>query len=163
MKTEILLTNVAYDPISGLLTNKRNNRLLIPDVDGFIYYSQTTPVKAQIKIKANRLCCLLGFGKIIEKNQRVLHKNLNENDFRLTNLAIVSSTEYKKINEARTNIDSRLRLVAHPEDQLSYFLHWREDGIDKRELILDIVVARRKLKKLQLKYSKILSKYCIFD
>lgn len=163
IKHEILISNIAYDPVTGLLTNKNNFKEIKPDEDGFVYYVQSKPVKAQIKIKANRLCCLLGFNKVIEKDQRVLHKNLNEKDLRLVNLKIVSSTTYNKINEARVNIEGRLRLVPHPEDQLSYFLHWRENGSDKRRLILDIVVARRELKKLQLRYSKILSRYCVFD
>lgn len=163
MKIDILINNVKYDPATGSLFNKNTNRQLNPDADGFVYYSHSKPTKVQIKIKANRLCCLLGFGKEVQKSQRVLHKNLNENDYRLINLAVVTDKELIKINEARVNLESRLKLVAHPEDQLSYFLYWRENGVEKRQLILDIVVARRRLLKLQLKYSKILSRYCIFE
>ena len=163
MKVTTLVNNIKYDPLSGVLTNLKTNKVMIPDDDGFVFFSQVNPYKINIKIKANKLCCLLGYGKEVQKDQRVLHKNLNEKDLRLRNLIVVTPQELIKINEARTNLEGRLRLVPHPEDQLSYFLHWREQGRDKRQLILDIVVARKRLLKLQLKFAKILNKYCLFD
>jgi hypothetical protein len=163
LKYDILIKNISYNPASGELTNKRTSRRMNVDADGFVYYTESSPERIHIKIKANKLCCLLGFGKPVTASQRVIHRNLDYTDFKITNLLVVTRKELLKINEARSNLEGKLKLVPHPSDQLSYFLHWKENGVDKRQLILDIVVARRKLVKLQLKYSKILSKYCIFD
>jgi hypothetical protein len=45
----------------------------------------------------------------------------------------------------------------------SYVLIWKENGKDKILVVQDIVVAKRMLNKLQLKYAKILNRYCVFD
>lgn len=163
MNHNILLQNIRYDHLTGEVFYKKNNKKLHPDVDGFVYYSQAKPEKVLIKIKANKLCCLLGFGKPVRQDQRVLHRNLNEEDCSLRNLLVVPRKTYLQINEARLNLESRLRLVPHEQDQHSYWLIHREGGVEKRELIHDIVVAQRRLLNMQLKYAKILSKYCLFD
>lgn len=163
MNYKILLENVRYDHLTGELFYKKNDRLMKPDEDGFVFYSQAKPEKLLIKVKANKLCCLLGFGKPVRQDQRVLHRNLNESDCRLRNLLVVPRKVYLQINEARLNLESRLRLVPHEQDQHSYWLIQRKEGMDRRELIHDIVIAQRRLLNAQLKYAKILSKYCVFD
>jgi len=163
MNHQILSENIRYDHLTGYLYYKKNNKRMIPDVNGYIFYSQAKPTKQMIKVKASKLCCLLGFGKAVRQDQRVLHRNLNEQDCRLSNLVVVPRKVYLQVNEARLNLESRLRLVPHEEDQHTYWLIHRHEGVDKKEMIHDIVIAQRKLLKMQLKYAKILSKYCLFD
>ncbi len=163
----ILLQEVSYNANEGTFFVIGTGKQVIPDIDGFCWHysklgTENNKTKT-IKIKANRLACLLGFGKAVRKDQRILHRNLIESDCRLRNLQVIPRKLYLVIEEARVNLDSKLRLVAHPNDQFSYFLHYRSEGRDKRELILDIVIAKKRLNKLQLKYSKILSKYCLFE
>lgn len=164
----ILLKELNYDATAGTFFVKSSGKEIVPNEEGFCWYYTDVPSgnstkRRPIKIKANRLACLLAFGKAVRKDQRILHLNLLETDCRLRNLRVVPRKTYLIIQEARLNLDSRLRLVPHPSDQFSYFLCWKQDGRDKRELILDIVIAKQRLQKLQLKYSKILSKYCLFD
>jgi len=160
---QILSENIRYDHLTGYLYYKKNNKRLVPNEDGYIFYSQAKPTKLLIKAKASKVCCMLAFGKPIRQDQKVLHRNLNEEDCRLCNLSVVSRKVYLLVNEARLNLESRLKLVPHEEDQHTYWLIHRNEGADKKEMIHDIVVAQRRLLKMQLKYAKILSKYCVFD
>lgn len=160
----ILLKELSYNATEGTFFVLSSGKQIIPNEDLFCFhYTEINSKKKVIKIKADRLACLLGFGKPITKEERVLHRNLVESDCRLRNLLVVQRKVYLEIEEAKVNLDGRLRLVPHPTDQLSYFLCWRHEGRNKRELVYDVVVAKKKLNKLQLKYSKILTKYCIFD
>jgi hypothetical protein len=93
----------------------------------------------------------------------ILHKNLDESDYRYCNLKLISKKTYNSIKEAHRNLSGYLRLQPHPKDMFSYVLIWKENGKDKILVVQDIVVAKRMHNKLQLKYAKILSRYCIFD
>ena len=47
--------------------------------------------------------------------------------------------------------------------KFTYVLIWKENSKDRILVVQDIVVAKRMLNKLQLKYAKILNRHCIFD
>jgi hypothetical protein len=99
----------------------------------------------------------------VQKDKVVLHKNLNENDYRYCNLKLISKKTQNSIKEAYRNLNGYLKLQPHPKDMFSYVLIWKENGKDKILVVQDIVVAKRMLNKLQLKYAKILNRYCVFD
>lgn len=154
---------LVYDPLSGSVSIRRNGRVLLPDHDGIVtVFDRTAKTKIK-KYKLERLAFFLAFGNFPREDQRVLHKNLDTEDNRITNLSLVSRSVFKQIKEARKNLIGGIKIVPHVTDQFSYVLHWFEDGSEKTKTIQDIVVARKQLLRLQLKYSKILTKYCIFD
>lgn len=135
-------------------------RQIFPNDDGYLlFYREST----KYKLKANRLALELGTGKQIDANKLVLHKNLDTNDYRLQNLCAVTRTVYKKVKEAHRNLNGALKLVPHPTDAFSYVVQWKEDNKQMQQVVQDIVVAKRLFTKLQLRFAKLLNKYCVFD
>lgn len=126
-----------------------------------MFDSQSQP--KSVKYKLDKLAFYFLTGEFPSENQKVLHKNLDTTDNRAINLAVVSRGVFNKINEAVRNLDSGIRLVSHPTDQLSYILLWYEGGVERSRVVQDIVVAKRLKTRLQLRFSKFLTKYCIFE
>ena len=161
------LKHIEYDLLTGsfflLKTNTAGGttkRQIFPNDDGYLlFYREGT----KYKLKANRAALELGTGKQIDANKVVLHKNLDTNDYRLQNLCAVSRAVYKKVKEAHRNLNGALRLVPHPNDAFSYVVQWKEDNKQMQQVVQDVVVAKRLFTKLQLRFAKLLNKYCIFD
>jgi hypothetical protein len=143
---------IDYDLLEGsffILKNNTRYRKIFPNEEGYlVFYKQSK----RIKLKANKVAIELVQNIIVQKDKVVLHKNLNETDYR-----------YNTIKEAYRNLNGYLKLQPHPKDMFSYVLIWKENGKDKILVVQDVVVAKRMLNKLQLKYAKILNRHCIFD
>ena len=69
----------------------------------------------------------------------------------------------KRIKEAHKNLSGYLKIKPHPKDMFSYLLIWKENAKNRTLVVQDVVMVKRAYNKLQLKYAKILSKYCVFD
>ena len=154
---------VEYDIIEGsffILKNNSRYRKIFPNEDGYLVFYKNA---RRIKLKANRVAIELVQNIVVQKDKAVLHKNLDETDFRYCNLKLISKKTYNTIKESHRNLSGYLKLQPHPKDMFSYVLIWKENGKDKILVVQDIVVAKRMYNKLQLKYAKILSKYCVFD
>lgn len=154
---------INYNPMQGaffLLRDNKPYRQVFPDNEGYLIFYKKGK---KYKIKANKLAIELGNNLHVPKDKVILHKNLDSNDYKLQNLTLVTRKVYNSIKEAHRNLSSYLKLVPHSQDVFSYVLNWREDGKDRVLVVQDIVIARRMYTRLQLKYAKILSKYCIFD
>lgn len=152
---------LSYDPSTGVIKTKRQ-RVLTADHDGLVVVFDGISKKS-IKMKLERIAYTLAFGVAPKETHRILHKNLDLNDNRLANLQQVSRELFIKIKEAHRNLSTGIKVVAHPTDQFSYNVFWYEQGVEKCKLIQDIGLARRFQVVLQLKYSKILTKYCLFN
>ena len=116
-----------------------------------------------MKYKLDKLAYYLWTGTFPGENSKILHRNLDEDDNRALNILEISRSTYNKIREAQKNLEYGIRIYNHPTDQLSHILAWYEDGAEKTKVVQDIIVAKRLKTKLLLKYSKFLTKYCIFD
>lgn len=162
MKSERLKELLDYDPLSGMIQNKRTKRTLQADPDGLVIIFDSV-TKRSTKMKLDRIAYALAFGALPKEDKRVLHKNLDTEDNRLNNLLLVSRALFLQIKEAHKNLTTGIRLVAHATDQFCYIVHWFESGAEKTRIVQDIVPARALQLNLQLKYSKILTKYCVFD
>jgi hypothetical protein len=162
MTPEKLAEYLIYEPLTGNIRLRKNNRILIPDAYGFISLYIHKELKKH-KLKVDKVAYELGNNRKVPASHRVLHKNLREEDNRLVNLTTVHRQTMRKINEAVRNLNGYLRMVPHPEDQFLYYIEYQDNGIYHRELRHDIVTARQHLLKLQLKFAKLLNKYCIFD
>lgn len=76
---------------------------------------------------------------------------------------LVTKDIYKKIKEAHHNLSGYLRIQPHTSDAFCYVVHYREDNRNKCIVLQDIVIAKKRYLALQLKYAKILNKWCLFD
>lgn len=150
-----------YDKETGKVRTKRRRELL-PDHDGLVVVFDNSSKKSY-KLKLDKIAYALGYGVLPRKDQKILHKNLNSEDNRLRNLCVVSSKTYLQIKEAQKNLSVGIKLDLHPEDQFSYIVSWYEQGVHKQKTLHDIIQARKEQLRLQLKFSKILTKYCVFD
>lgn len=162
MQPERLKQLLTYDPLSGAIHTRKSNRKLIADHDGLVIVFDPIEKKSY-KLKLERIACTLAFGVAPSDNKRVLHKDLNVSDNSLKNLSIVSRAVFLAVKEAHKNLTQNIKMVQHPVDQFNYVVHWTEKGQDKQKVVHDITEARRLILKLQLKYSKVLTKYCVFD
>lgn len=153
---------LSYEPLSGVVSVKRSNRPLYADTAGYaLVYDKLA--KKQYKIKLDKLAFMLAFGKVPRKDQRILHKNMQEGDNRIVNLGLVSRSLFRQIKEAYRNLTEGIDIAPHEQDQFSFYLYWYEDGKKQRRIVEDIVSVRKLALRLKLRYSKLLSKYCVFD
>ena len=162
--TQIELIEILhYDLSVGAFYIKKNNKIvrrIFPTEEGYLIFYKNGK---RLKLKANRVALQIISDINISDKQTVLHKNLDDSDYRLQNLKIVSRVVHNNIKEAHRNLTSALKLQPHASDVFSYVLSWKENGKDRIQVIHDIVIAKRLYNRLQLKYAKILSKYCVFD
>jgi hypothetical protein len=151
-----------YNAATGEVHMRASNRRVEPDADGVVVLWDSLN-KRKVKFKMNRLCWTLGNGKRLRKNQRVLHKNLNTEDHRLVNITAVSLVVFAKINEAARNLRGELKVLPHTTDKWDWLVVYFENKLKRSERFSDIVFAQRRLLVLQLKFAKVLTKYCIFE
>ena len=154
---------LTYNPKNGEVRVRKSNKLLQADHDGLVYVFDSQSKPKSVKYKLDKLAFYFLTGSFPSESQKILHKNLDESDNRATNLAVVSRGVFNKINEAVKNLDYGIKLVNHPTDQLSYIVLWYESGVERSRVIQDVVIAKRMKTRLQLKFSKFLTKYCIFE
>ena len=161
MQIDRIKTLFNYNPKTGIVSTKKN-RNLVADHDGLVVVFDSV-AKKPVKIKLERLAYALAFNKLADEQKRVLHKNLDPDDNRMQNLALVTREVFLEVKEAYRNINQGIRFVPHPTDQFAYIVYWIEKGVEKQRILHDITNAQQFLLKKQLKYSKILTKYCVFD
>lgn len=156
-----ILEILDYDKNSGKIKNKVTKKFLSVQEDG--YAVVVFGDGKSKKIKFNKLCLILGYGVDLIPNFKIIHRNLNTKDFRLSNLMQISKEDYKNLKEALKNIQGGITVLPHPTDVFTYKVSWYSNSIKKTRVIQDLVVAKRLEIRLKLKYSKIISKFCIFE
>lgn len=152
-----------YNPETGKVVIKKSGRTLSADTDGLVVIFDSKSCPKVRKYKLERVAYFLAFSVAPSEDQKVLHKNLDTQDNRAKNLLLVSRSVFRQIKEAERNLEGAIKIIAHPVDMFSYILLWFDKGVERSRIFGDIGVARRYQVKLQLKYSKILTKYCMFD
>lgn len=160
LKLELLNAELRYDFSTGNLFKKGTGRLLPVDYEGFVSFFLPTE-KKRVKMKASRLAWQLGNGKVLRKNQRIFHRNFDEQDLRLSNLVAVSLPVFNSLREAARNFNNELRLCPMENDAFDIVIYYYENRVRKKERFCDVVQAKKRLLALQLKYAKILTKYCL--
>lgn len=140
--------------------NAEDFRRLLPDESGYITFHKGN---VRYKIRANKAAYELGTDTEVQSDKVVLHRNLNTSDYRLRNLLLLPKETYKRVKEASINLSGYLRIQPHQTDAFCYVVHYRDEGRNKFMVLQDIVVAKQAYLRLQLKYAKILNKYCMFD
>ena len=151
-----------YDASTGKVYTKKS-RVITPEQDGTVVIFDKNATPKSKRFKLDRLAYALAYKVFPRSDQIVLQRNLDTLDNRQQNLSIVSRETYRKITEAHRNLSGGIALIPHDLDQFAYTLRWYEGGVEKKKIVYDVVIARRQELKLKLKYSKILTKYCLFD
>ena len=152
-----------YEPLEGtfyLLKNQQPLRQLFPDEDGYLVFHRDS---SRYRIKAARVAYELAHDCSLARGKSILHKNMNTDDYRLSNLAAIPKKVHLAIKEAYRNLSGTMRIVPHSSDVFSYRLIYRENNQERAKVIQDIVVAKKEFIRLQLRFAKLLSKYCVFD
>jgi hypothetical protein len=162
LSSERLNTLLTYDFETGAVHRRASKKPLIPDFDGLCSIYDSIDKKT-IKVKLNKVLFKMLLNQDVGPNQRVLHRNMQEDDFRLKNLMLVHKDKYIEIKEAYRNIEYAIKMLPHPTDRFSYFVQWYEKGVLKNKLVQDAIPAKKLVLRLKLKYSKILTRYCVFD
>lgn len=155
-----LYSVLKYEASTGNLyvCSAGKQRRLFPNESGMI---DTTIQGKKLKSKLNKIIWELVHNKEVPIDHVVFHKNMQENDYRLSNLQLLPKKTYNTIMEAMKNLSGALRIIPHPTDAFSYILEFKDKGRQKREVLYDISVARKKLLKMQLRYIKIVGRYVI--
>jgi hypothetical protein len=152
----------SYDKLTGYVKNIRLDRRVMPDHAGFVMLFEPNTKHAQ-KFKLTKLCYSLETGIDCKKEDRVIQKDLNEDNYKFDNLRLMSKEEYAVYKNAFRNINGGICLKIYPLDVYSYKLYWYEDGKQCSRIVGDIVTARREEIKMKLKYTKILSRFCVSE
>lgn len=162
MKIKEISELLEYNPLTGKVLNKSTGNFLSLLDEGWTSFKNHITGK-QVKIKMNKLCYSLGTKEEVQKTQKIIHKNLDDTDFRLNNLTCLDADDYKIYKEALKNLQGGIKVVPHPNMVGEYRISWFSDSIKKTKVIKDIVVVKRFETRLKLKYSKILSRYTVSD
>lgn len=159
---ELVPSVVLYEPSTGTIRSLKNNRKIFPDeeLNAVIWVSSA---KKLIKIKFDKLCYYLGHGNLPDKNQRLLHKNLDETDNRLANLVIVPKDKYYELKEAIQNIEGLLKVTPHKQDQYMFVVQYKQGKKTEKINCNDIIAAQEQERKLRFKFIKFITQYYNVD
>lgn len=122
---------------------------------------QFTIDKTKVKLKYTNLIWCLVYGIKPSATEKVFHKDLDESNYKLNNLVLISTELYFQLKEAIDNLQFNLKLYNHPKDSYVYVLEYKCNGRIKKENISDLNIARKKKLKLQLKLMKFISAYVV--
>jgi hypothetical protein len=156
-----VLDRLRYDPKSGNIYVKKKKTPISVTEDGYCYIFHPVQ-KKNVKFSMDRLVWFLVHNEIPLEGQKVLHKNLNKKDYRLSNLCLITRELYRKINEAYNNLMYDIKITQHPKDQYCCIVHWKDEG-SKQKVFSDVISANKFLLRLKLKNAKFLTQYCVFN
>lgn len=159
MEVKRLLEFLKYDPIEGTVSYIKSGKSLVPDSDGLVIVIDPISKKKK-KFKLEKLCYSMLFGVNLTKDDKIIHKNLDETDFTARNLVMVTPMQYKELKEAWKNIQGGIKLQPHPRESFTYELSWYEKGVKRSQVVYDFIVAKQLERKLLFRFSKLLTKYC---
>ena len=154
--------HITYNALEGtfkLLRDGLEHRDIYPNENGYLLYSYNK------KLRYIRACVIayeIFNSCVIPSNHKILFKDLDMTNLKANNLGLVSNEEYKEAMQALRNL-ANIKLKPHPNDKFSYILQYNINNVQVKKVILDVVVARRELIKLKVKFTKIVSKYFYLD
>lgn len=155
--------HLEYEPENGMLYILKNNirhKLLVPDE---LHSAHTTIYGTRIKIKYNRLVWFVLYHEVLQDSETILHRDLDDSNYRRNNLTKISKDIHLGIVEAMKNLSGALKITQHPKDTFACVLEYKQDGRMKKETFQDPTTAKKKLLRMQLRYIKFLGKYIITD
>lgn len=149
-----------YDPATGDISIRKSTRKLIPDEYGLVtVYDGISKTKR--KIKLDKLAWMLLHGAELEKDRRILHKNLNDSDNSAKNLVALDKKDCFMVYEALNNLETYLKVQLHPTDQYKYVVSYRHFCVDRRETFDSIEAARERQEEIKKKLVLFVNKFIV--
>lgn len=162
LKFSNLLPQVAYDYANGKFYRVRKNSdvatEVFPDENGKLFIAPSLNQK-KLLIKAIKAAWIILNNKELPAGYTVYAKNFDNTDCRSFNIGVLPNSDFVKLREAFNNIHRDLKLKPHKNDQYAYVLQFREGGVLRKIVCSDIVLGKRLLRKLLVKYTRIVGKY----
>lgn len=155
-----LYPGLGYDHVEGsfwrLKKTMKDHRRVFPDDAGYICYSCAF-TEQLVKKKACRVAWEI-LHNISSAGMYVVHRNLDENDFKGFNLLAIDRQEYIRFKDASYNLN-KIQLRTSGKDAFSYKIVYKKDGKSRYKMLHDVVAATRFKRFLQYCALKYLGKY----
>lgn len=135
-----------------------DGKVIHPTDEGVALLSEPLE-RFRMRLKYSTVCWVLGNKKNVPDGFKIIHINLDNFDYRLSNIRCIPKEDVLRVKEAMRNMQGQLVLKPHPTDKYAYLVQYTKDGKRYSRCFYDIADATRKFKQLQLMYAKILSKY----
>ena len=167
MKISQRYPGLAYDYIEGKFYKIASlepfsiERELLADLNANLSYKCNISgalVKKNAKILAYEVlhdCFVVG--------KTVYFKDLNTSNFKGSNLGCIRKEEYLRLKDALRNLNGFLKIVPHKTDAYVYVVKYRNNSKVCSIICHDIIQAHKIKRRIQIKSSKILSKYLTSD
>jgi len=164
--TNLLKQYLQYDKYTGKLYISCNTlsktKEIFPDIFHYVQFSiRHDNTIYKYKLKYNNLIWFLVYSHKPTTKEKIFHKDLDLNNYKLNNLILISTNTFFSIKEALDNLAGKLRVYLHAKDKYTYILEYKQNGRIHRENISDMQLAKTKMLKLQLKYMKFISSYVL--
>ena len=123
---------------------------------------RTSSGKYSNKVQHN-LAWELANGRAIPDGHVVYFKNTDSQDIRGYNLGICTRKQFQQLRDAIENSGEVLKLIPHSTEAFSYKVRCKIDGFTKMVNFHDIIAAKRFMRIMQIKSSRVMSKYLITE
>lgn len=159
---EYLSRFLSYDATTGEVRTVKRNSLVHADLDGWITLKNHVEDRKH-KLKLVNTIWMLYYGEAVTKEERILYKNMDSSDTRISNLVKLNKKDYKEVTEAYANLMGGIKIAPHTRSVFSCIVYWHEQGQIKHKICSDAVGGEQFRLKLRLHFSKILTKHCLFE
>lgn len=143
-----------------LSDNPENTRRIFPDENGLLNY-YCFKEKKSIKKKAITLAWELLNCKSLPNNSINYFKDLNPENYKGSNIGLISKVNYKKLKDALYNLEHGVKLIPHKSDMFVYILKFKSEGKLVQTTFHDISLALKMKRKVILRSSKIITKWVV--
>lgn len=150
---------LTYDLDSGILSVRKSNRRLFPDVAGMTtIYDPVLKVKR--KIKFIKLCWMMANAAEVPVGYKVFAKDFNEGNTAANNLGLIPDSDYLLLIKTLAYLNEA-KIVPHPEDAYKSVLEYRMNKSSRRETFDDLEEARSRLDRLKRQLVKKISRFIL--
>lgn len=155
---ERLQSLYGYNDEQGVIFRKENNRIILPEPETGMVSLYDNSTKSRKNLLYYNLAFILGSGKVVPSDKKVLCLDLNPQNIKLRNLKLVDRTVYKEIQRALRNLAGALNIRQHPQDKHAYLVTWLEKS-QHRLVFYDISSADQFKQKKSLELVKFVNQH----
>lgn len=114
-----------FDKDSGIIKVKKSKRVVLPNPDdgSVVVYDSDTGHKRRLKYL--NLAFMLGSGKEIPTDKKVLSFDMSSTNSRFSNLALVDKEVYRAVNVVLRNLQSDMKIIPHKQDVYKCILTYK--------------------------------------
>jgi HNH endonuclease len=102
------------------------------------------------RISTKNLCWFLATGEFPDKDHAIIHRDLDTENYKFSNLKKVTKEEHKRINRLVKNARKHIRLREKPNDAYDVVIEWIDfdDGRRVKQTFEDHTVAKKFMRSL---------------